>query len=164
MAISSKWLTARYARPDFDLFDFNVYVLASDGDIMEGIGAEAASLAGHLKLSNLCWFYDDNRITIEGDTDLAFSEDVPERFRALGWNTVIVEDANDVDSLKRAIDTFHSTDDRPTLVVVRSVIAWGSPNKAGTAGAHGSPLPPLAPKWGKPRRSDSEPTPVESFI
>ena len=140
MAISSKWLTARYARPDFDLFDFNVYVLASDGDIMEGIGAEAASLAGHLKLSNLCWFYDDNRITIEGDTDLAFSEDVPERFRALGWNTVIVEDANDVESLKRAIDTFHSTDDRPTLVVVRSVIAWGSPNKAGTAGAHGAPL------------------------
>ena len=140
MAISSKWLAARYARPDFDLFDFNVYVLASDGDIMEGIGAESASLAGHLKLSNLCWFYDDNRITIEGDTDLAFSENVPERFRALGWNTVIIEDANDVDSLKAAIDTFHSTDDRPTLVVVRSVIAWGSPNKAGTAGAHGAPL------------------------
>ena len=140
MAISSKWLSARYTRPGFDLFDFNVYVLASDGDIMEGIGAEAASLAGHLKLSNLCWFYDDNQITIEGDTDLAFSENIPERFRALGWNTIIVEDANDLDSLKAAIDNFQATDDRPTLVVVRSVIAWGSPNKAGTAGAHGAPL------------------------
>ena len=140
MALSSRWLSAHYARPGFELFDFDVYVVASDGDLMEGIGAEAASLAGHLKLSNLCWFYDDNRITIEGNTDLAFSEDIPARFRSLGWNTVLVEDANDLASLQAAVQTFRETDDRPTLVVVRSVIAWGSPHKAGTAAAHGAPL------------------------
>ncbi len=140
MAIASRWLAANYNRPGFDLFDFNVYALCSDGDLMEGIGGEAASLAGHLKLSNLCWVYDDNKITIEGSTDLAFSEDVPARFAGYGWNVVTVDDVNDLDSLRAAIGQFHRTDDRPTLIAVKSVIGYGAPNAAGTAGAHGAPL------------------------
>lgn len=140
IAIASQWLSGRYRQPDFDLFDFNVYALCSDGDVMEGVGGEAASLAGHLRLSNLCWIYDDNRITIEGNTDLAFSEDVPRRFEAMGWNTVHVNDANDSAAIQRALKKFQTTDDRPTLIVVRSVIAFGAPNKANTHGAHGAPL------------------------
>ena len=140
MAMAGKWLAANYNRPGYELFDYNTYVLCSDGDVMEGVGCEAASLAGHLKLSNLCWIYDDNSITIEGDTDLAFTEDVPKRFEAMGWNTVVVEDANDLSEIGRAIETFKQTDDRPTLVVLRSVIAWGAPNKQNTHGAHGAPL------------------------
>jgi transketolase len=140
MAIASRWLAAQYNRPDFDLFDFNVYALCSDGDLMEGIGSEAASMAGHLKLSNLCWIYDDNHITIEGDTALAFSEDVAARFKAYGWNVIKVADVNDLPALRRAIRKFQKTEDRPTLIIVRSVIAWGSPNKANTHGAHGAPL------------------------
>ncbi len=140
MAIASRWLGATYNRPGFDLFDFNVYALCSDGDLMEGVAAEAASLAGHLKLSNLCWIYDDNQITIEGNTDLAFSEDVGRRFAGYGWNVLKVDDANDLDALRQSIQAFQKTTDRPTLVIVRSVIAWGAPNKQNTAGAHGAPL------------------------
>jgi transketolase len=140
MAIASKWLAARYNRPDFTLFDYNVYVQCSDGDLMEGIACEAASLAGHLKLDNLCWIYDDNKITIEGSTDLAFSENVPARFRGLGWNVLEVKDANDLPALSVALDKFRQCDDRPTLIVVQTVIGYGAPNKAGTSSAHGEPL------------------------
>jgi len=140
MAIASKWTAARYSRPGFDLFDYNVYALCSDGDVMEGVGCEAASLAGHLKLDNLCWIYDDNKITIEGRTDLSFSEDVGRRFEGLGWQVIHVDDANDVQAIAAALDQFKATNDRPTLIVVRSVIAWGAPNAADTSGAHGAPL------------------------
>jgi transketolase len=140
MAIAQRWLAARYNRPGFDLFDYNIYALCSDGDLMEGVGAEAASLAGHLKLSNLCWIYDDNTITIEGHTTLAFSENVAERFAGYGWNVVKVEDINDLAALRAALQTFRQTTDRPTLIIVRSVIAYGAPNKHNTHGAHGAPL------------------------
>ena len=140
MAMAAKWFAARYNQPGYDLFDYNVYAMCSDGDLMEGIGCEAASVAGHLKLANLCWLYDDNHITIEGDTELAFTEDVGERFDALGWNVVKVGDANDVEALHAAIQQFQATTDKPTLIVIRSTIAYGSPNKANTHGAHGSPL------------------------
>ena len=103
MAIASRWLAARYNRPGLDLFDFNVYALCSDGDLMEGVGGEAASIAGHLKLANLCWIYDDNNITIEGNTSLAFSEDVATRFAGYGWNVVKVADVNDLEAFRRAI-------------------------------------------------------------
>ncbi len=142
MAMASRWLGANYNRPGFDLFNFNVFALCSDGDLMEGLSSEAASLAGHLKLSNLCWIYDDNKITIEGSTDLAFSEDVPTRFKGYGWNVVTVDDVNDLAALRAAIDAFQATDDRPTLIVVKTVIGYGAPNAAGTAEAHGAPLGP----------------------
>jgi transketolase len=140
MAIASQWLGARFNKPGFELFNYNVYALCSDGDLMEGVGSEVASLAGHLKLSNLCWIYDDNSITIEGHTSLAFSEDVAQRFGAYGWNVIKVEDVNDLESLRRALKVFRETGDRPTLIIVRSVIAYGSPHKANTHGAHGAPL------------------------
>ncbi len=140
MAISAKWLAATYDRPDFELFGFDTYALCSDGDIMEGVACEAASLAGHLKLSNLCWIYDDNQITIEGRTQLAFSEDVPTRFEGLGWQVITVADANDLDSLDAAFQRFKAEPHRPTLIVVKSIIGYGAPNKQDTAGAHGSPL------------------------
>lgn len=140
MAIASQWLGAHYNRPGLELFNFCVYALCSDGDLMEGVGCEAASLAGHLGLGNLCWIYDDNHITIEGHTSLAFSEDVPRRFEALGWQVLRVDDANDVEAIANAIETFRRTTDRPTLIVVRSVIAWGAPHKANTHDAHGAPL------------------------
>lgn len=140
MAMAPKWLAARYGKPGLDLFDYNVYALCSDGDLMEGIACEAASVAGHYGLSNLCWIYDDNHITIEGDTNLTFSEDVAARFQSLGWNTVLVEDANDLDALDAAFQSFLDCADRPTIIVVRSIIAYGAPNKANTAGAHGAPL------------------------
>ncbi|MCA9231937.1 MAG: transketolase [Planctomycetales bacterium] len=140
MAISSKWLAARYNKPGFELFDFNVYVQCSDGDLMEGVACEAASLAGHLKLSNLCWVYDDNSITIEGSTDLAFSEDVAKRFEGLGWNVVQVNDANDLEALDAAYEAFLQTEHAPTLIIVKSIIGFGSPNKAGTAAAHGAAI------------------------
>ena len=140
MALAARWLEARYNRPGYELFGFNTYALCSDGDVMEGVGCEAASLAGHLKLSNLCWIYDDNHITIEGETDLAFSEDVARRFEGLGWNAIRVADANDLDALRAAIRSFQETDDRPTIIIVRSIIGWGAPNKANTHGAHGAPL------------------------
>ncbi|WP_165230071.1 transketolase [Aquisphaera insulae] len=141
MAIAERWLASRYNQPGFeDIIDFNVYALCSDGDMMEGISHEAASIAGHLRLSNLCWIYDNNRITIEGSTELAFTDDVAERFMAYHWNVVRVGDANDLELLERAYRTFLETTDRPTLIIVDSHIAWGAPNKQDTAGAHGEPL------------------------
>lgn len=140
MAMAAKWFAARYDQPGFPLFDYDVYVLCSDGDLMEGVGCEAGSIAGHLKLSNLCWIYDDNQITIEGKTELAFSEDVPKRFEGLGWNTICVDDANDLTAIQAALQAFKDCTDRPTLIVLRSVIGYGSPNKAGTHDAHGAPL------------------------
>ena len=132
MAIAQRWLAAHFNRPGFELFDYNVYALCSDGDLMEGVGNEAASLAGHLKLSNLCWIYDDNHITIEGHTTLAYSDDAARRFEGLGWHVVKVADANDLAAIRAALASFHATTDRPTLIIVRSVIAWGAPHKANT--------------------------------
>jgi transketolase len=140
MAIAGLWQAATYNRPGFDLFDYDVYALCGDGDLMEGIGAEAASLAGHLRLSNLCWIYDNNEITIEGGTGLAFSEDVPARFTGYGWAVQHVADANDLDALGAAFDAFRAETSRPTLIVVDSVIGYGAPNKQGTHAAHGEPL------------------------
>jgi transketolase len=139
MAIAERWLAARFNKPGFDLFDHDVYTLCGDGDMMEGVSAEAASLAGHLKLSNLCWIYDSNRISIEGDTDLAFDEDVGKRFEAYGWNVIHVDDANDCGALAEAFAAFKATNDRPTFIVVHSIIGWGSP-RAGSEKAHGEPL------------------------
>ena len=139
MAIAERWFAARYNRPGFTLFDHDVYALCGDGDMMEGVSAEAASLAGHLKLSNLCWLYDSNHISIEGATSLAFDEDVGKRFEAYGWNVIHVNDANDTAALAAALDTFKATDDRPTFIVVHSVIGYGSP-RAGSEKAHGEPL------------------------
>lgn len=140
MALAGKWFAARYDRPGFEMFGYRVYCLCSDGDLMEGVGAEAASLAGHLRLDNLCWIYDDNRITIEGSTDLAFSEDVAQRFEGLGWNVVRVDDANDLTALHQAYRRFVDSAERPTLIIVRSVIGYGAPNKQNSHSAHGSPL------------------------
>jgi transketolase len=140
MAIAQRWLAATYNRPGFALFDYDVYALAGDGCMMEGISGEAASLAGHLKLSNLCWIWDDNKITIEGSTDLAFSEDVGRRFEAYGWHVVKVDNANDLTSLGAAFRRFRDTDDRPTMIIVKSHIGYGSPNKQDTYSAHGAPL------------------------
>jgi len=140
MAMAAKWLAATYNRPGFDLFGFNVYAICGDGDLMEGLSSEAASLAGHLKLSNLCWIYDDNEITIEGDTELAFSEDVAQRFAGFGWNVLRVDDANDLDALRQSYRSFLAEEEGPTLIIVRSQIGYGAPNKQGTHGAHGAPL------------------------
>ncbi len=140
MAIASKWLGANYNRPGFELFDFDTYALCGDGDLMEGVANEAASMAGHMQLDNLCWIYDDNGITIEGHTDLTFSENVAKRFEGLGWNTVRVDDANDTQAMGKALANFKACHDKPTLIVVRSIIGFGSPNKADTHGAHGAPL------------------------
>jgi transketolase len=143
MAIAREWLAARYNRavPGFqDLFNFNVYALCGDGCLMEGISSEAASLAGHLQLANLCWIYDNNHITIEGKTSLAFTEDVATRFTAYGWNVTRVTDANDLDMLARAFRDFQNTKDRPTLIIVDSHIGYGAPHKQDTSEAHGEPL------------------------
>jgi transketolase len=140
MAISSKWQAEYFNKPDYELFNYDVYVIAGDGCMMEGVTSEAASLAGHLKLSNLCWFYDNNKITIEGETKLAFTEDVGARFKGYGWNVLHVEDANDLDALSEALDSFKSNNDAPTFIVVDSHIAWGAPTKQDTHDAHGSPL------------------------
>ena len=143
MAIAERWLAAHFNRDGAILFDHDVYALCSDGDMMEGVASEAASLAGNLKLANLCWIYDSNRITIEGGTSLAFSESVPERFRSYGWNVLRVADANDLSALAQALEIFRQTEDGPTLVVIDSVIGWGSP-VAGTARAHSDPMGPEA--------------------
>jgi transketolase len=141
IAAARQWLSARYHRPGFeDLFDFNVYALCGDGCMMEGVSSEAASLAGHWRLSNLCWIYDNNHITIEGNTALAFTEDVATRFIAYGWNVTRVGDANDLQMLARAFRTFQNTKDRPTLIIVDSHIGYGAPHKEDTSGAHGEPL------------------------
>jgi transketolase len=140
MAMASKWLGNYLNRPDFEMINYDAYALCGDGCMMEGISGEAASLAGHLKLNNLCWIYDNNHITIEGHTDWAFSEDVATRFIGYGWNVTRVGDANDLEMLERAFKTFKSTRDRPTLIIVDSHIAWGSPHKQDTHAAHGEPL------------------------
>ncbi|HEV2470377.1 MAG TPA: transketolase [Candidatus Sulfotelmatobacter sp.] len=140
MAIAGKWLGANFNRPDYEIFNFNVYTMCSDGDLMEGIGGEAASLAGHLKLSNLCWMYDHNSITLDGPANWSFSEDVATRFVGYGWNVTRVADANDLTMLARAYETFQKTTDRPTLIIVDSHIGYGSPHKQDTNAAHGEPL------------------------
>jgi transketolase len=137
MAIASKWMAARYGD---DLFDFDVYAIAGDGCLMEGVSGEAASVAGHLKLDNLCWVYDNNHITIDGHTELAYDDDVPMRFEGYGWNIVRVEDANDVERISAAFDEFKGEEGRPTLIVVDSHIGWGAPHKVDTPAAHGEPL------------------------
>ncbi len=140
MAIASRWQAAYFNRPGFDMFDYRTYALCGDGCMMEGISHEAASLAGHLRLSNLCWIYDNNKITIEGNTSWAFTEDVATRFIGYGWNVTRVGDANDLEMLKRALQVAHKEDERPTLIIVDSHIAWGAPNKQDTHAAHGEPL------------------------
>jgi len=140
MAIAGKWLAANYNRPGIELFDFNVYALCGDGDFMEGVASEAASLAGHLQLSNLCWIYDNNHVTLDGPAVWSFSEDVMTRFLGYGWNVTRVADANDLSKLAHAYDTFLKTKDRPTLIVVDSHIGYGSPHKQDTSDAHGEPL------------------------
>ncbi len=140
MAIAGKWLGGTYNKPGFELFNFNVYALGGDGCMMEGAASEAASLAGHLKLDNLCWIYDNNKISIEGNTEWSFSEDVATRFISYGWNVTRVGDANDIAMLKRAFDSFKNTNGRPTLIIVDSLIAYGAPTLQGSHKAHGSPL------------------------
>ena len=140
MAIASRWMGSYFNRPDFEMINYDVYALCGDGCMMEGVASEAASLAGHLKLSNLCWIYDHNKITIEGHTDWSFSEDVATRFIGYGWNVTRVGDANDLDMLDRAFRVFRKESDRPTLLIVDSHIAWGAPNKQDTHAAHGEPL------------------------
>ena len=140
MAIAQAWLAATYNRPGFNLFEHRVFALAGDGDMMEGLSAEAASLAGHLKLSQLCWIYDCNHISIEGSTALTFTEDVGARFMAYGWQVLHVTDANDIALTTQCLQTFLQTRDRPTLIVVQSHIGWGAPHKQDSAAAHGEPL------------------------
>jgi transketolase len=140
IAMAGRWLAATYNRPGYDLFDYNVYALAGDGCMMEGVSGEAASLAGHLGLANLCWIYDDNRISIEGPTSLAFTEDVATRFLGYGWNVTRVSDANDVEMLTRAYRCFLGTTDRPTLIIVESHIGYGAPHRQDTKEAHGEAL------------------------
>ena len=140
MAIARKWLASRYNRPGFDLFNYRVYAICGDGCLMEGVGSEAASLAGHLQLDDLCWIYDNNHITIEGKTSLAFTEDVAARFLAYQWNVLRVSDANDLQRIQDALEVFRRTTGRPTLIILDSHIGYGSPHKVDTAAAHGEPL------------------------
>ncbi len=140
MAMAGRWMGAYFNRPDFHMIDYDVYALCGDGCMMEGISSEAASLAGHLKLSNLCWIYDSNKITIEGRTDLAFTEDVATRFLAYDWNVTRVSDANDLATLDRAFRVFKHREDRPTLIIVESHIGYGAPHKQDSSAAHGEPL------------------------
>ena len=140
MAIARKWLGARYNRPGFEVFNYNIYAVCGDGCLMEGVGSEAASLAAHLGLENLCWIYDNNHITIEGNTRITFTEDVAGRFLAYGWNVLRVSDANDTERIEHALQVFRNTRGRPTLIVLDSHIGYGSPHKHDTAEAHGEPL------------------------
>src|SRR6185312_11068768 len=140
MAIAERWLAKHFNRPGMSVVEYDIYAMCSDGDMMEGISNEAASIAGHLRLGNLCWIYDDNHITIEGRTELAFSDDVETRFRAYGWKVVRVEDANDTDRMAQTLESFEKSHDAPTLIIVRSHIGYGAPNKHDTAAAHGEPL------------------------
>ena len=140
MAIAQKWLAQRYNRPGFDIFDYHIYAVCGDGCLMEGVASEAASLAGHLGLDNLCWVYDNNHITIEGSTRLAFTEDVAGRFLAYGWNVLRVGDANDLDRIEHALAVFRQTKGRPTFIILDTHIGYGSPHKQDTAEAHGEPL------------------------
>jgi len=140
MAIAARWGAASFNRPDLDIFAYDVYAVCGDGCMMEGISSESASMAGHLQLSNLCWIYDDNKITIEGNTALTYSDDVATRFMGYGWNVTRVSDANDLEMLERAFTTFKNTHDRPTLIIVDTHIAYGAPHKQDTSAAHGEPL------------------------
>ena len=140
MAIAQKWLANRYNRPGFEIFDYNIYAVCGDGCMMEGVGSEAASLAGHLALDNLCWIYDNNHITIEGSTRITFTEDIAARFLGYGWNVLRVGDANDIDLIERALDLFRKTKGRPTFIILDSHIGYGSPHRQDTAAAHGEPL------------------------
>ena len=140
MAIASRWLAEYFNKPGYELFNYSVYALCGDGDMMEGVSGEAASLAGHLRLSNLCWVYDNNHISIEGHTTLAFTEDVAARFMGYGWNVTRVGDANDLEMLSRAFETFQNCHDRPTLIIIDSHIGYGAPHKQDTEAAHGEPL------------------------
>jgi transketolase len=140
MAIAQKWLAAHYNQPGFDIFDYNIYAVCGDGCLMEGISSEAASIAGHLQLDNLCWIYDNNHITIEGNTRITFTEDVAARFLGYGWNVLRVGDANDTERISQAIDIFHRTKDRPTFIILDSHIGYGAPHKHDTSAAHGEPL------------------------
>ena len=140
MAMAEKWLASQYNRPGFEIFDYNIYAVCGDGCLMEGVASEAASLAAHLGLDNLCWVYDNNHITIEGSTRLAFTEDVAARFMAYGWNVLRVGDANDIDRIEHALDIFRKTKGRPTFIVLDTHIGYGSPNKQDSAAAHGEPL------------------------
>jgi transketolase len=140
MGIAEKWLANRYNRSGFDIFDYNIYAICGDGCLMEGVASEAASLAAHLGLDNLCWIYDNNHITIEGNTRITFTEDVEARFLAYGWNVLRVGDANDIERIEHALDIFHKTRERPTFIVLDSHIGYGAPHKQDTAAAHGEPL------------------------
>ena len=140
MAIARKWLANRYNKPGFDIFDYNIYTICGDGDLMEGVSSEAASLAGHLELDDLCWIYDNNHITIEGKTEITFTEDVAARFLAYRWNVLRVGDANDLQRIEDALAIFRKTQGRPTLIILDSHIGYGSPHKVDTAAAHGEPL------------------------
>jgi transketolase len=140
MAIAQKWLAARYNRPDSPIFGYNVYAVCGDGCMMEGIASEAASLAAHLGLDNLCWIYDKNRITIEGSTQITFTEDVAGRFRSYGWNLLRIPDANNVDQIEHTFELFRAAEGRPTFIVLDSHIGYGSPHKQDSADAHGDPL------------------------
>jgi transketolase len=140
MAIAQKHLAARYNKPGFELFNYTIYAICSDGDLMEGVSSEAASLAGHLGLGNVVYLYDDNHISIEGDTSITFNEDVAKRFEAYGWHVQVLEDGNDVNAIARAVQKAREETSRPSIIKVRTHIAYGSPNKVDTAGAHGSPL------------------------
>src|SRR5436305_7144969 len=140
MAVAGKWLAAQFNRPGFPMFDFDVYVLCGDGDLMEGVSGEAASFAGNQRLDNLCWVYDNNHISIDGRTEIAYSDDVAARFIGYGWNVTRVGDANDLGLLTRAFESFQQAPERPTLVIVDSHIGYGSPHKQDTAEVHGEPL------------------------
>jgi transketolase len=140
MAIAEKWLASRYNRPGFTIFDYNIYAVCGDGCMMEGVASEAASLAGHLGLDNLCWIYDNNHITIEGSTSIAFTEDISARFLGYRWNVLRVGDANDIGLIQRALRVFQTTKGRPTFIILDSHIGYGSPHKQDTAAAHGEPL------------------------
>jgi transketolase len=140
MAIAEAWLAARYNRPDFEIFGYNIYAVCGDGDMMEGVASEAASLAGHLALDNLCWIYDNNNISIDGKTHITFTEDIAARFLGYGWNVLRIGDANDVERIEGALDIFHQTKGRPTFIILDSHIGYGAPHKHDTSAAHGEPL------------------------
>src|SRR6185369_15004398 len=140
MAIARRWLGSRYNQPGFEIFDYDIYAVCGDGCLMEGVGSEAASLAGHLGLDNLCWIYDNNHITIEGSTSIAFTEDVAARFLGYGWNVLRVGDANNIERVEDALQVFRQTKSRPTLIILDSHIGYGSPHRQDTAEVHGEPL------------------------
>jgi len=159
MAIARKWLADQYSRPNFPIFDYNIYAVCGDGCMMEGVSSEAASLAAHLGLDNLCWIYDNNHITIEGNTRITFTEDIAARFLAYGWNVLRIDDANDLNRIEGALADFRNTKGRPTFIILDSHIGYGSPHKHDTAAAHGEPLarkkcaPPSEPTTGRRTRS-----------